>query len=128
MKNKKGPLSKVEKKIITNSYDPSNVECVAEIAVKLSRSEAVVTKFIGTLVSPITNTDEASPEFPLDLLAPVAEATGSTSQHFARNEKYGATMMTPAASQASDESRAKRQESSNSASRFDGRIHVIKKD
>tara|TARA_R110002167_G_scaffold255783_2_gene462152 strand:+ start:5573 stop:5944 length:372 start_codon:yes stop_codon:yes gene_type:complete len=122
MKNKKGPLSKVEKKIITNSYNPAKEESVAEIAAKLNRSEAVVTKFIGTLVSTITKPDETPP------VAEVVETTGSTSQHFARNEKYGATMMTPAASQASDESRAKRQESSNSASRFDGRIHVIKKD
>ena len=122
MQNKKGPLSKVEKKIITNNYNPSKDESVSEIAVKLNRSEAVVTKFIGTLVSTITETDETTP--------PTTEAVktiGSTSQHFARNQKYGATMMTPAASQASDESRAKRQEASNSANRFDGRIHVIKK-
>jgi len=113
--NKKGPLSKAEKTQIHDML--SHGDDVATISGATNRSEKVISKFIDSVTQEqsTTNTKTETPK-------------GEAGRMFARNEKYGATIMTQNASVASDESRAKRQESANSVSRFSGRIHVIKKD
>ena len=113
--NKKGPLSKAEKTQIHEML--GHGDDVATISDATNRSEKVISKFIGSMPQEQSNTNIKA-ETP----------KGEAGKMFARNEKYGATIMTQNASVASDESRAKRQESANSVSRFSGRIHVIKKD
>jgi len=115
-KNKKGPLSKAEKTQIDDMLRQG--DGVATISDTTNRSEKVITKFIASREAVEQSTTNTKAETP----------KGEAGKMFARNEKYGATIMTQNASAASDESRAKRQESANSTNRFDGRIHIIKKD
>jgi predicted transcriptional regulator len=105
---KKGPLSKKEKTYIEENKSLA----VEEIAEELDRSEASVRKHIATLKS------EDKPQ----TLA---------GQLMARNEKYGATIMTQNASMAGDATKGKRQPSEeevNVAKRHRGSIHKIKGD
>lgn len=113
--NKKGPLSKAEKTQIHEML--GHGDDVATISDATNRSEKVISKYIGSMPQEQSNTNIKAETH-----------RGEAGKMFARNEKYGATIMTQNASVASDESRAKRQESANSVSRFSGRIHVIKKD
>jgi hypothetical protein len=105
---KKGPLSKKEKTYIEKNQDLP----VDEIAEDLDRSESSVTKYIATLE------DNSKPQ-------PMA------GNLMARNEKYGATMMTESASMAGDESKPKVKadpKEVNVAKRYRGSIHKIKGD
>ena len=102
-KIKKGPLSNNEKKRIslylTESQDAES------IARHLNRSENIIQKFIDSA-------SKAEDKF----VVPTAEEVETievpirtrTSDLFARNEKYGVTIMTPQASEAGDDSRHKR--------------------
>ena len=105
---KKGPLSKKEK-----TYIEENRSLAAEeIATELDRSEASVRKHIATLK------DDDKPQ-------------SIAGEQFARNQKYGATIMTENASMAGDATKGKRQPSEeevNVAKRHRGSIHKIKGD
>lgn len=105
---KKGPLSKKEKAYIEeNKSTPAE-----ELAEELDRSEASVNKHIATLK------DDSKPQ-------------GIAGQQFARNEKYGATIMTENASMAGDatkDARLPEEKEVNVAKRHRGAIHKIKGD
>ncbi len=111
---KKGPLSKVEKEQIAEMF--LHGHDVATISDATNRSENVIAKYLNNVNLEVAEETTTNIQ------------KGEAGKMFARNEKYGATIMTQNASVASDESRAKRTESANSANRFEGRIHVIKKD
>ena len=105
---KKGPLSKKEKAYIEKNQDLP----VDEIAEEIDRSESSITKHIATLKS------ENKPQTMAGKL-------------MARNEKYGATIMTESASMAGDESKPKAKpdpKEVNVARRHRGAIHKIKGD
>tara|TARA_R110000824_G_scaffold227812_1_gene415658 strand:- start:1161 stop:1484 length:324 start_codon:yes stop_codon:yes gene_type:complete len=105
---KKGPLSKKEKTYIEKNQDLP----IEEVAEELDRSESSVTKHIATLK------DDSKPETMAGKL-------------MARNEKYGATIMTESASMASDASKPKVKpdpKEVNVAKRYRGSIHKIKGD
>lgn len=105
---KKGPLSKKEKTYIEENRSLA----VEELAKELDRSEASVRKHIATLKSEDKSQSLAG-------------------QLMARNEKYGATIMTENASMAGDATKGKRQPSEeevNVAKRHRGSIHIIKGD
>lgn len=88
---KKGPLSKAEKFYIENHTDLG----VVELCKDLDRAQSTVKKFLGTLPTD-SNTTTSKQE----------NSKGSISDHFARNEEGGATIMTPNASIMADEKRA----------------------
>ena len=103
---KKGPLSKKEKAYIEENKTLS----VEELSEKLDRSEASINKHIATLKD-----DDKSQSI--------------AGQQFARNEKYGATIMTENASMAGDATKGKRQPEEkevNIAKRHRAAIHKIK--
>jgi len=87
---KKGPLSKKEKTFIE-----SNKEIALEdLSLQMNRSENMISKYIATLkTEPAAAEDEAKIK--------VEDVSGL----FARNEKYGATVMTETASIVSDENK-----------------------
>lgn len=119
--NKKGPLSKAEKEVIATMFiHGDGIEIISDA---INRSEKVVVKYLDSVKAPEPLVIDKKTGEPI-----TNSKKGETGKMFARNEKYGATIMTQNASVASDESRATRQESANSANRFAGRIHVIKKD
>lgn len=91
---KKGPLSKKEKTFIKNGHSHASV---TELSSKMNRSENMINKYIATLAS------QASEE-----KAPAVEQESQVQDVgdlFARNEKYGATIMTETASVTSDENK-----------------------
>ena len=98
---KRGPLSNKEKKFIDSNKSMS----VQEVAAKLERSVAVVSKYVE-----IQQDEETTP----------------THNLFARKKERGVTVMTEAASMASDENSSKRNVSSSK--RYKGVIHKIKED
>tara|TARA_R110000824_G_scaffold71795_2_gene183685 strand:- start:2434 stop:2733 length:300 start_codon:yes stop_codon:yes gene_type:complete len=98
---KRGPLSNEEKKFI----DSNKSMGVEEVATKLKRSVAVVSKYVE-----IQQDGE----------------TTSTHDLFARKEDRGVTIMTESASMTADENRDKRKTSS--PKRYRGVIHKIKED
>ena len=98
---KRGPLSNKEKKFIDSNKSMS----VQEVAAKLERSVAVVSKYVE-----IQQDEETTP----------------THNLFARKKERGVTVMTEAASMASDENWSKRNVSSSK--RYKGVIHKIKED
>ena len=105
---KKGPLSKKEKAYIEENKSLP----VEELAEELDRSEASVNKHIATLK------DDDKPQ-------------SIAGEQFARNQKYGATIMTENASMAGDATKGMRQPSEeeiNVARRHRGSIHKIKGD
>ena len=85
---KKGPLSKKEKTFIE-----SNKEIALEdLSLQMNRSENMISKYIATLkTEPASAEDEAKIKDVSDL--------------FARNKKYGATVMTETASIVGDENK-----------------------
>ena len=97
---KKGPLSNEEKQFVTDNVGQfANVEDLAE---NMNRSVGILQKFI-------------------DGLPPKGQ---DVSGLFARKEDRGVTVMTEAASMASDENKAER--STSAPSRFRQYIHKIK--
>ena len=92
---KKGPLSKAEKFYIENHVEVG----VKELCKDLDRAQTTVSKFIGTL--PKNNTVSTRPEPSRGI------PKGAVASQFARNEKGGATIMTPNAAQMADEMRKK---------------------
>jgi|TARA_R100000995_G_scaffold37125_2_gene16996 hypothetical protein len=105
---KKGPLSKKEKSYIEENKNVA----IEELAEKLDRSEASINKHIATLK------DDDKPQ-------------SIAGQQFARNEKYGATIMTENASMAGDATKGHRipeETEVNVARRHRGSIHKIKGD
>ena len=104
---KTGPLSKEEK-----SYIEDNKKKGAEaIAKDLDRSESIVNKHITNIKD---EEDDASDDTPRTL---------TTSEQFARNKKYGATIMTENASMKGDETRKSRVQMPD---RYKNAIHIIK--
>jgi len=114
---KRGRLSKEEKSYIEDNLDDG----VEDIASSLDRSEAVVQKHIDE-----TTTQE-----------PDGEGELKAGDLMARNEKYGAVVMTEGASMAGDESKVSRIKEKNKeekekpaevnvATRHRGSIHTIK--
>ena len=99
---KKGPLSKAEKFYIENNPDMT----VDDIASDLNRSTYVVGKYMAKIASDKSDTQNVS-----DLMA--------------RKEDKGVTIMTPSASQVSDETRPSR--IATEPNRQDA-IYIIKKD
>ena len=88
---RKGPLSSNDKRFIEDNMNLST----SELAKKLDRSEASVSKFYDSIEA----TEEATKE------APKPET--QTMQTFGRNKKYGVVVMTENASMLSDENRNK---------------------
>jgi len=104
-KMKKGPLSNSEKSDIENYLTED--QDANSIATHLNRSESIVQKHIDSLEY---KTEKAETVETVET-AETVEATPDrtrTSSLFARNEKYGVTIMTPQASEAGDDSRHKR--------------------
>lgn len=113
-KIKKGPLSNNEKKRIslylTESQDAES------IARHLNRSENIIQKFIDSATKAEDKFIDSASKAEDKFVVPTAEEVETievpirtrTSDLFARNEKYGVTIMTPQASEAGDDSRHKR--------------------
>ena len=98
---KKGPLSNEEKDFVrSNAKDFSRIE---ELASKMDRSVFILTKFLAGVAK---------------------ETTQDISSLFARKEERGVTVMTEAASIASDENKEKKDV--QSPPRYRKYIHKIK--
>tara|TARA_R110000824_G_scaffold808_2_gene4945 strand:+ start:7388 stop:7690 length:303 start_codon:yes stop_codon:yes gene_type:complete len=97
---KKGPLSKKEKEFIDKNIGIG----VEDLAAKLNRSTAVVSKYTDTI------TDDTTP----------------TRSLFARKEERGVTVMTEAASMTGDENKKARK--AEMPARHKGAIHKIRED
>jgi len=98
---KKGPLSNEEKDFVrSNAKDFSSIE---ELASKMDRSVLILTKFLAGVAK---------------------ETTQDVSSLFARKEERGVTVMTEAASIASDENKEKK--TVESPPRYRKYIHKIK--
>lgn len=97
---KKGPLSKKEKEFISNNISMS----VEDLASKLDRSDAVVSKYTKT----------------------IKDKTTPTHNLFARKEERGVTVMTEAASMVSDDNKKVRKP--EMPARHRGAIHKIRED
>ena len=98
---KKGPLSNEEKDFVrSNAKDFSSIE---ELASKMDRSVFILTKFLAGVAK---------------------ETTQDISSLFARKEERGVTVMTEAASIASDENKEKKDV--QSPPRYRKYIHKIK--
>lgn len=101
MKNKK--LKKIKKGPLSNSEKSEIMDCLTEdvsaIANRMNRSENIIQKFVDKNTESEESVVESKTEQP---------ARTRTSELFARNEKYGVTIMTPQASEAGDDSRHKR--------------------
>jgi hypothetical protein len=89
---KKGPLSKAEKFYIKSHPDLD----IEQLCKDLDRAKATVNEFIKTLPK-IPNTSKPQP---------VEKKETPLSKQFARNDKGGATIMTPNASIMSDDKRS----------------------
>lgn len=126
---KKGPLSKSEKKYISENVDET---AVTVMATSLDRSTSIVQKYVDTLSTsakrflgtPETSVATTKKE-PVEQTTK-KEPTGQTSNLFARNKERGVTIMTENASMAADESKAKRKEAANGVPRYKKHIHTIK--
>ena len=105
---KKGPLSKDEKKYITdNQHLPTE-----ELAEQLDRSEASVKKFSDSL----EQQEEAAPQAP------------TSGDLMARNKKYGVVTITESASMRADEYKKEPPKEDPTPARYRGVIHKIKGD
>lgn len=107
MTKKTGKFTKVEKFYIENNADKS----IEEIAKDLNRTKASVSKHVKT---PLTNTH-------LSEAKPKDSDVGNLMGH---KEGRGVTIMTPAASELSDDTRGSR---ISQNSRHQNSIHTIKK-
>jgi hypothetical protein len=97
---KKGPLSNEEKQFVTDNV--GQFDNVENLAAKMDRSVGILKRFIETIT-------------------PKGEDVGKL---FARNEERGVTVMTQAASMASDKNKEEREAAS--PDRFKQFIHKIK--
>lgn len=97
---KKGPLSKKEKEFIDNNIGIG----VEDLAAKLDRSTAVVSRYTDT----------------------ITDTTTSTHDLFARKKERGVTVMTEAASMTSDENKKARK--TEMPAKHKGAIHKIRED
>lgn len=127
---KKGPLSKSEK-----SYIEENQQLSADrIAEDLDRSEKSVSNYLAKLGD--QEPKKESPDKPsvsVSIKGATDDAEGfivpKAGELMARNEKYGAVVMTENASMAGDETKEERlPEKVNVAPRHRGSIHKIKED
>jgi|TARA_R110000823_G_scaffold172701_1_gene305180 hypothetical protein len=100
-KIKKGPLSNSEKSDV-HSYLGKQQDAKS-IAEHLNRSENIIQKFIDSIAEDESALPKAEE---VETIEPTVRTR--TSELFARNEKYGVTVMTPQASEAGDDSRHKR--------------------
>ena len=98
---KKGPLSNEEKDVIRNNAE--EFSSVDELATKMDRSVLILTKFLSSVAK---------------------ESSQDVSSLFARKEDRGVTVMTEAASIASDENKQKK--NIESPPRYRKYIHKIK--
>lgn len=98
---KKGPLSNEEKDFIRNNAE--EFSSVDELATKMDRSVLILTKFLSSVAK---------------------ESSQDVSSLFARKEDRGVTVMTEAASIASDENKQKK--NIESPPRYRKYIHKIK--
>jgi len=109
-KIKKGPLSNNEKKQIS-LYLTENQD-VESIARQLNRSENIVQKHIDSTSSQVEDKFVMPKASELETIEDTPERS-RTSSLFARNEKYGVTIMTAQASEAGDNSRKGRVKTAN---------------
>ena len=98
---KKGPLSNEEKDFIRNNAE--EFSSVDELATRMDRSVLILTKFLSSVAK---------------------ESSQDVSSLFARKEDRGVTVMTEAASIASDENKQKK--NIESPPRYRKYIHKIK--
>ncbi len=113
-KIKKGPLSNKEKSEIKN-YLAENHNAKS-IAVHLNRSENIVQKHIDSKSQQVEDKFVMPKASELETIETIGEPTperSQTSSLFARNEKYGVTIMTAQASEAGDNSRKGRVKAAN---------------
>jgi len=109
-KIKKGPLSNSEKERIS-LYLTENQD-VESIARQLNRSENIVQKHIDSTSSQVEDKFVMPKASELETIEGTPERS-RTSSLFARNEKYGVTIMTEQASEAGDNSRKGRVKTAN---------------
>ena len=109
-KIKKGPLSNSEKERIS-LYLTENQD-VESIAGHLNRSENIVQKHIDSTSSQVEDKFVMPKASELETIEDTPERS-QTSSLFARNEKYGVTIMTAQASEAGDNSRKGRVKAAN---------------
>jgi len=109
-KIKKGPLSNSEKERIS-LYLTENQD-VESIARQLNRSENIVQKHIDSTSSQVEDKFVMPKASELETIEDTPERS-RTSSLFARNEKYGVTIMTEQASEAGDNSRKGRVKTAN---------------
>jgi hypothetical protein len=114
---KRGPLSKEQKAYIASNYKKKSI---ASFVKKYDKSEAVITKYVEELKNPTPAPIPVAPEE-----KPVSK-TRDTTDLFARNKKYGVTIMTENASMVSDENKATRRPSG--VRYMKDCINIIKKD
>tara|TARA_R100000951_G_scaffold97836_2_gene87611 strand:+ start:517 stop:882 length:366 start_codon:yes stop_codon:yes gene_type:complete len=119
-KNKKGPLSKVEKTQINDML--SHGDNIATISDATRRSEGVIQKYLNSNAAPETveqSTANIKVETP----------KGQASTMFARNKEAGVVTMTEAASAQADATRTERVANRHqSPPRYHRHIHKIKED
>ena len=119
MSSKKGPLSKKEKSYILKNYHNMTATIMAD---KLDRSVHVVDKFIAKMSFAADETADETANEAVEEPA-VEEEVKPVSNLYARKEDRGVTIMTEAASMASDENKSK---AANSVPRYSKFIHKIK--
>ena len=118
---KRGPFSKEEREYIEKSKSKSS----AYIAKKLNRSQDSVEQYLNKTAE---ENIEAEPEPDQEQAQEPVEVKESLAMSLmARNEKYGAVIMTENASMISDDSRRARAQKGRSpvSSRYKSAIHVI---
>ena len=104
---KKGPLSKAEKSYITINHESMTTKIMAD---KMDRSVHMIDKYVATF----TDSEKVAEETSVPGL--------DSSSLYVRDKNKVATIMTEAASSASDENRKK----AKMPSRYKGMIHKIK--
>ena len=116
---KKGPLSKKEKQYIEKNYKSKSID---QMATRMKRSEHMVDKFVKTLDFKVEENDDTK-ENPA--ATPPVFKGPVPGDLFARKEDRGVTIMTEAASIASDDSK-KNNNSTSTPQRYNKFIHRIK--
>ena len=114
---KKGPLSKTEKSYIAKNYESMTTTLMAD---EMDRSVHMVDKYIMKLGFEPAKKEKTEQEE--GSLVETAAPRIDSSSLYVRDKNKVATIMTEAASSASDESRKKAQ----MPSRYKGMIHKIK--
>lgn len=114
---KRGPLSEEERSYI----DKNKSKTVAFLAKKLNRGEKSISQYLSKMENVEENSQNAEPETPANTPESFAMSL------MAKNEKYGAVIMTQNASMLSDDSRKARVEKGRNpvSSRYKTSIHII---